>query len=173
MFVVPLYAFLTTTVPKTETARTVAANNIVNSGAMVIGSLLAFALSSLGRRPGRPAAAGRGDVPGVGVARMEAPPRLRLRPRLAEQDRNEQEAGDEGRREQLEVRAMIGAVGARPVRRQTRTVRGRTGAGRMQRLGGRAAWQILNAIFTMFTTRANGNAAPPVPRRDGRPISQS
>jgi MFS family permease len=48
MFVVPLYAFLTTTVPKSETARTVAANNIVNSGAMVIGSLLAFALSSLG-----------------------------------------------------------------------------------------------------------------------------
>ena len=35
MFVVPLYAFLTTTVPKSETARTVAANNIVNSGAMV------------------------------------------------------------------------------------------------------------------------------------------
>ena len=48
MFVVPLYAFLTTTVPKTETARTVAANNIVNSGAMVIGALLAYALSSLG-----------------------------------------------------------------------------------------------------------------------------
>lgn len=51
MFVVPLYAFLTTTVPKTETARTVAANNIVNSGAMVIGSLIAFALSSLGIGP--------------------------------------------------------------------------------------------------------------------------
>ena len=51
MFVVPLYAFLTTTVPKTETARTVAANNIVNSGAMVIGALLAFALSSLGIGP--------------------------------------------------------------------------------------------------------------------------
>jgi MFS family permease len=51
MFVVPLYAFLTTTVPKTETARTVAANNIVNSGAMVIGSLMAFALSSLGVGP--------------------------------------------------------------------------------------------------------------------------
>jgi MFS family permease len=51
MFVVPLYAFLTTTVPKAETARTVAANNIVNSGAMVIGSLLAFALSSLGIGP--------------------------------------------------------------------------------------------------------------------------
>jgi hypothetical protein len=32
MFVVPLYAFLTTTVPKAETARTIAANNIVNSG---------------------------------------------------------------------------------------------------------------------------------------------
>ena len=46
MFVVPLYAFLTTTVPKSETARTVAANNIVNSGAMVVGSLLAFGLSS-------------------------------------------------------------------------------------------------------------------------------
>ena len=51
MFVVPLYAFLTTTVPKTETARTVAANNIVNSGAMVIGALLAFGLSSLGIGP--------------------------------------------------------------------------------------------------------------------------
>ena len=35
MFVVPLYAFLTTTVPKSQTARTIAANNIVNSGFMV------------------------------------------------------------------------------------------------------------------------------------------
>jgi MFS family permease len=51
MFVVPLYAFLTTTVPKSETARTVAANNIVNSGAMVVGSLIAFALSSAGIGP--------------------------------------------------------------------------------------------------------------------------
>ncbi len=51
MFVVPLYAFLTTTVPKSETARTVAANNIVNSGAMVIGSLMAFGLSSIGIGP--------------------------------------------------------------------------------------------------------------------------
>src|SRR3954463_1139786 len=51
MFVVPLYAFLTTTVPKTETARTVAANNIVNSGAMVVGSLVAYGLSSLGFGP--------------------------------------------------------------------------------------------------------------------------
>ena len=40
MFVVPLYAFLTTTVAKTETARTIAANNIVNSGAMVASALL-------------------------------------------------------------------------------------------------------------------------------------
>ena len=48
MFVVPLYAFLTTTVDKSETARTVAANNIVNSGAMVAGSILAFALSAAG-----------------------------------------------------------------------------------------------------------------------------
>jgi MFS family permease len=48
MFVVPLYAFLTTTVPKDQTARTVAANNIVNSGAMVIGSLLAMGLGFAG-----------------------------------------------------------------------------------------------------------------------------
>ncbi|APZ98415.1 MFS transporter [Sphingopyxis sp. QXT-31] len=48
MFVVPLYAFLTTTVPKDQTARTVAANNIVNSGAMVAGSLLAIGLGLIG-----------------------------------------------------------------------------------------------------------------------------
>ena len=48
MFVVPLYAFLTTTVEKCEAARTVAANNIVNSGAMVIGSLAALALTAAG-----------------------------------------------------------------------------------------------------------------------------
>ncbi|MDP3907272.1 MFS transporter [Novosphingobium sp.] len=48
MFVVPLYAFLTTFVEKSQTARTVAANNIVNSGAMVAGSLLAFGLSAAG-----------------------------------------------------------------------------------------------------------------------------
>ena len=40
MFVVPLYAFLTTTVSKAETARTIAANNIVNSGLMVLATLL-------------------------------------------------------------------------------------------------------------------------------------
>jgi hypothetical protein len=48
MFVVPLYAFLTTTVPKAQAARTVAANNIVNSGAMVIGSVLALGLTQIG-----------------------------------------------------------------------------------------------------------------------------
>ncbi|WP_373488960.1 MFS transporter [Blastomonas sp.] len=48
MFVVPLYAFLTTTVHKSEAARTIAANNIVNSGAMVIGSLIAIGLSLAG-----------------------------------------------------------------------------------------------------------------------------
>ena len=51
MFVVPLYAFLTTTVPKTETSRTVAANNIVNSGAMVVGSLMAIGLNVAGIGP--------------------------------------------------------------------------------------------------------------------------
>ncbi|WP_221792050.1 MFS transporter [Aquisediminimonas sediminicola] len=48
MFVVPLYAFLTTTVPKSETARTVAANNIVNSGAMVLSALLLAVLMKIG-----------------------------------------------------------------------------------------------------------------------------
>jgi predicted MFS family arabinose efflux permease len=48
MFVVPLYAFLTTSVDKSQTARTIAANNIVNSGAMVLGSLIAVGLSAAG-----------------------------------------------------------------------------------------------------------------------------
>jgi MFS family permease len=48
MFVVPLYAFLTTTVPKSQAARTVAANNIVNSGAMVVGSLIAVGMTLAG-----------------------------------------------------------------------------------------------------------------------------
>ena len=48
MFVVPLYAFLTTKVDKSEASRTVAANNIVNAGAMVGGSILALALSFVG-----------------------------------------------------------------------------------------------------------------------------
>ena len=48
MFVVPLYAFLTTTVEADHTARTVAANNIVNSGAMVIGAAGTFVLAQMG-----------------------------------------------------------------------------------------------------------------------------
>jgi len=48
MFVVPLYAFLTTFVDRSQTARTIAANNIVNSGAMVGGSLIAVGLTALG-----------------------------------------------------------------------------------------------------------------------------
>jgi MFS family permease len=40
MFVVPLYAFLTTTVEKSEAARTVAANNIISSGAGVVAVLI-------------------------------------------------------------------------------------------------------------------------------------
>ncbi len=48
MFVVPLYAFLTTTVAKAETARTIAANNIVNSGFMVAATLILTAAVQLG-----------------------------------------------------------------------------------------------------------------------------
>ena len=48
MFVVPLYAFLTTTVPKSETARTIAANNIVNSGFMVAATLILTVAVQLG-----------------------------------------------------------------------------------------------------------------------------
>ncbi|MGB3165820.1 MAG: MFS transporter [Alteraurantiacibacter sp.] len=48
MFVVPLYAFLTTKVPPSQTSRAVAANNIVNSGAMTAGALLALGLSAVG-----------------------------------------------------------------------------------------------------------------------------
>ena len=51
MFVVPLYAFLTTTVPKSQTSRTVGANNIVNSGAMVGGLGLSIGLGLLGVDP--------------------------------------------------------------------------------------------------------------------------
>jgi MFS family permease len=51
MFVVPLYAFLTTTVERDQTARTVAANNVVNSGAMTIGSVGVVGISALGVTP--------------------------------------------------------------------------------------------------------------------------
>jgi MFS family permease len=50
-FVVPLYAFLTTTVPKSETSRTVGANNIVNSGAMVAGLGISIGVGILGVDP--------------------------------------------------------------------------------------------------------------------------
>jgi len=46
--VVPLYAFLTTKCDPSQAARMVAANNIVNSGAMVAGSLIAGGLSAAG-----------------------------------------------------------------------------------------------------------------------------
>ncbi len=48
MFVVPLYAFLTTTVAMADTAKTVAANNIVNSGAMVLATVLLGLMTSVG-----------------------------------------------------------------------------------------------------------------------------
>ena len=48
MFVVPLYAFLTTRVEAHKASRTIAANNIVNSGAMVLGALAAMAMSAGG-----------------------------------------------------------------------------------------------------------------------------
>lgn len=51
MFVVPLYAFLTTTVSKDQTARTVAANNVVNAGAMTIGAIGVQGLTVFGVAP--------------------------------------------------------------------------------------------------------------------------
>ncbi len=51
MFVVPLYAFLTTTVTKDQTARTVAANNIVNAGAMILGAVAVIAITAAGVGP--------------------------------------------------------------------------------------------------------------------------
>lgn len=48
MFVVPLYAFLTTRVDKSEASRSVAANNFVSSVFMVIGAGLAGALGFFG-----------------------------------------------------------------------------------------------------------------------------
>ncbi|WP_379921809.1 MFS transporter [Erythrobacter sp. R86502] len=48
MFVVPLYAFLTTRCAHDAASRTIAANNIVNSLAMVGGSVLALGLTQVG-----------------------------------------------------------------------------------------------------------------------------
>ena len=105
MFVVPLYAFLTTTVPKSETARTVAANNIVNSGAMVVATLMLTGLVLLGVSVAETLFLVAVGKHRRGLARLQAPPRLRLsrRPRLENQDGYEQEADREGRREKLEV----------------------------------------------------------------------
>lgn len=47
MFVVPLYAFLTTRVAPEHASRTIAANNIVNSGAMVVGAIIVTTLNAL------------------------------------------------------------------------------------------------------------------------------
>ena len=48
MFVVPLYAFLTTRVDKSEASRSVAANNFISSVFMVVGAGIAGALGPLG-----------------------------------------------------------------------------------------------------------------------------
>ncbi|MEL7188995.1 MAG: MFS transporter [Pseudomonadota bacterium] len=47
-FVVPLYAFLTTRCENDAASRTIAANNIVNSLSMVVGSIFAIGLTALG-----------------------------------------------------------------------------------------------------------------------------
>ena len=81
MFVVPLYAFLTTTVPKAETARTIAANNIVNSGLMVAATIiLAVAVQAWRDRRRQPADRCFGQHR-RGLARLETSPRLRLNDR--------------------------------------------------------------------------------------------
>lgn len=51
MFVVPLYAFLTTTVTKDQTARTVAANNVVNCASMTVGAVSVILLTKAGLGP--------------------------------------------------------------------------------------------------------------------------
>jgi hypothetical protein len=48
MFVVPLYAFLTTKVPKSQASRSVAANNFISSLFMFTGAVVAGALGYLG-----------------------------------------------------------------------------------------------------------------------------
>ena len=78
MFVVPLYAFLTTTVPKAETARTIAANNIVNSGLMVVGDAYPDGCGAAGRDGRRQPADRRRRKRHFRLAWLEAPPRLRL-----------------------------------------------------------------------------------------------
>jgi MFS family permease len=100
MFVVPLYAFLTTTVSQTETSRTVAANNIVNSGAMVIGSAVAIGLNLAGVGPTKQLLL----VAAMCVVSAWLGWKLHLacdrEARSADQDRDEQEAERKGQREQ-------------------------------------------------------------------------
>ncbi|WP_298465608.1 MFS transporter [uncultured Erythrobacter sp.] len=48
MFVVPLYAFLTTRCEHNAASRTIAANNIVNSVSMVLGSAIAIGMTAVG-----------------------------------------------------------------------------------------------------------------------------
>ncbi len=50
MFVVPLYAFLTTRCAPDAASRTIAANNILNSLGMVTGSAFAMGMSAIGIR---------------------------------------------------------------------------------------------------------------------------
>ena len=99
MFVVPLYAFLTTTVDKSQTARTVAANNIVNSGAMVIGSVVAFSLSMAGVGPVGQLLL----VAAMCVVAAWLGWKLHRGLRLGEIERNEHEPRDIGQQEQLQI----------------------------------------------------------------------
>ena len=97
MFVVPLYAFLTTTVPKSETARTIAANNIVNAGFMVAATLILTAAVQLGVTV----------ADSLLIVAIATIPAAWLGWRLhqackqtsADEHRDEQESGGEGRRE--------------------------------------------------------------------------
>jgi hypothetical protein len=92
---------------------------------------------------------------------MEAAPRLRL----SDQQRDEDEAGDEGRREQPDI--VTGPELARRARESPLA-----GAAEAARVGG-DGWpgklhgKILNAAFTMFKTRksARGSSRPGVGRR--------
>ena len=101
MFVVPLYAFLTTTVPKSETARTVAANNIVNSGAMVVGALSLCGLAASGSVPSANCCWWRRCAwcPPGSVGSSTSP----ATDRLSDQDGDEQKSGEECRGEQPDV----------------------------------------------------------------------
>ncbi len=108
IFVVPLYAFLTTTVKKSEAARTVAANNIVNAGCMTLGALATMGITYAGVERGGPAAHGRRHVPhrrlaGLGAAQGLRAPAGKSRRRHAGLGRGRRAAG--GRHGALNARA--------------------------------------------------------------------